>query len=50
MTESEGNDLLSFLSGGILLPLILVLGVVLVGVGGFVALRRWRGGRGGRGG
>ncbi|GAA0247580.1 hypothetical protein GCM10009000_074490 [Halobacterium noricense] len=50
VTESEGNDLLSFLSGGILLPLILVLGVVLVGVGGFVALRRWRGGRGGRGG
>ncbi|SIQ75018.1 Uncharacterized conserved protein [Haladaptatus litoreus] len=48
VTEPDGNGVLSFLSGGILLPLILVLGVVLVGVGGFVAFRRWRAARGGR--
>ncbi|WP_049972048.1 COG1361 S-layer family protein [Haladaptatus cibarius] len=48
VAEPDGNGLLSFLSGGIVLPLILVLGVVLVGVGGFVAFRRWRAARGSR--
>ncbi|WP_435151541.1 hypothetical protein [Haladaptatus sp. DFWS20] len=44
LSEPEGNDLLSFLSGGIGFPLIFVLGVVLLGVGGFVVFRRWQGG------
>ncbi|WP_266075149.1 COG1361 S-layer family protein [Haladaptatus caseinilyticus] len=42
VSEPEGNGLRSFLSGGVGLA-VGIFAVVLLAVGGFIALRRWRG-------